>query len=83
MAATIISEMTHAILIVGLQKSESSVLSSLEICLADMYMRAALFVIWVWYKHVRTSGRIIKGTNYRQTNEFCTLFSVFSDKCVG
>lgn len=31
--------------------------------------------IWVWYKHVCTTGRIIKGTNYRQTNELCTLFS--------
>lgn len=25
--------------------------------------------IWVWYWHVHTTGRIIKVSNYRQTNE--------------
>lgn len=31
--------------------------------------------IWVWYKHVCTTGTIIKVSNYRQTSELCILFS--------
>lgn len=31
--------------------------------------------VWVWYKHVCTTGRIIKVSNYRQTNELSILFS--------
>lgn len=31
--------------------------------------------IWVWYKQVCTTGRIIKVSNYSQTNELCVLFS--------
>lgn len=74
-ATTIICEMTHAAEYPHFRPEGKWLLCAKYLGNSYMLMYCPCACTWMWYQHMCTTAGIIKGSNYRQTNELCILFS--------